>query len=83
MYTFVLTLMSSMLLLLQQQRNGIYEMTYSTLEQALKTKSAVIISTESYEHKGETRTAIKARKSNGKKVFRVVQYVSGRFSEAV
>lgn len=58
-------------------------MTYETLSQSLKAKEAVIISTEAYEHKGEIRTAIKARKSNGKKVFRVVQYVSGRFSEAV
>jgi hypothetical protein len=57
-------------------------MTYETLEQALKTKLAVIISTESYDHKGNTRNWIKARKANGKKVFSIAQYENGRFSEA-
>lgn len=58
-------------------------MTYVTLELSLKTKSVVVISSESYEHKGEKRNWIKARKSNGKKVFSVAQYANGQFSEAV
>ena len=62
------------------QRNK--NMTYQTLEQSLKTKSVVIISSESYDHKGEKRNWIKARKANGKKVFSVAQYGNGMFSEA-
>ena len=57
--------------------------TYKTLEQALKTKKAVVISIEDYEHKGAKRQSIKARKANGKKVYNVVFYEEGRYSEAV
>ena len=74
--------MVGVVLLTYQQRNGINKMTYQTLEQALKTKKAIIISLESYDHKGEKRNWIKARKSNGKKVFSVAQYGNGMFSEA-
>ena len=58
-------------------------MTYQTIEQSLKAKSVVILSSEQYEHKGEKRNWIKARKLNGKKVFTVAQYGNGLFSEAV
>jgi hypothetical protein len=58
-------------------------MTHATLEQALKTKLAVVISSRIYEHNGEVRSSLKVRKANGKKVFMVVQYASGRYSEGV
>ena len=57
-------------------------MTYQTLEQSLKTKAVKVISIEDYEHKGHARKSIKVMKANGKKVFRVVQYSNGLFSEA-
>jgi len=57
--------------------------TFATLEQALKTNKAVVISMKEYEHKGATRQWIKARKAKGKKVFTVVFYEEGRYSEAV
>ena len=58
-------------------------MSYQTLEQALQTNAVVVISSESYEHKGETRNWIKVRKANGKKVFSVAQYGNGLFSKGV
>ena len=58
-------------------------MTYSTLEQALKTKLAVITAISTYEHKGAARKSLKVRKSNGKKIFTVIQYENGLYSEAV
>jgi len=58
-------------------------MTYQTLEQALKTKKAVVISSRDYEHKGVQRKAIKARKANGKRVYYVTQYENSRYSIAV
>jgi len=58
-------------------------MTYQTIEQSLKTNTAVILSSEVYIHKGQPRNIIKARKLRGKKVFMVVQYTDGRFSDAV
>jgi hypothetical protein len=58
-------------------------MTYQTLEQSLKTTTAVILSSVVYMHKGQPRNIIKARKLRGKKVFMVVQYTDGRYSTAV
>ncbi len=57
--------------------------TFKTLEQSLKTKEVVIISQENYEHKGEARKWIKARKANGKKIFSVAKYGNGMYSEGV
>ena len=56
---------------------------FNTLESALKTNKVVVISVETYDHKGSERKWIKVRKSNGKKVYRVAQYSNGLFSEAV
>lgn len=56
---------------------------FKTLEESLKAKSVVVISTKEYEHKGEKRNWIKARKAKGKKVFSVAQYENGLYSEAV
>ena len=64
------------------KRNEINEMTYSTLEQALKTKLAIIEATSTFEYKGVIRKSLKVRKSNGKKIYEVVQYENGRYSEA-
>ena len=58
-------------------------MLYKTLEQALNAKSVVVISSENYEHNGESRKWIKVRKLNGKKVFRIAQYGNGMFSSGV
>jgi hypothetical protein len=56
---------------------------YQSLEQAMNTKAAVVISTVSFDHKGSTRNWIKVRKANGKKEFRVTQYENGLYSSAV
>ena len=57
--------------------------TYETLEESMKTKKAIIISIEEYEHEGEKRQWIKARKSKGKNVYMVARYADGRYSSAV
>lgn len=56
---------------------------FKTIEQALKTKAAKIISVSNYNHNGQDRKIIKACKAKGKKVFMVVQYENGLFSSAV
>lgn len=56
--------------------------TFNSVEQALGTKQAVIISEKPYNHKGNDRVIIKARKARGKKVFMVVKYEDGTFSSA-
>ena len=60
-------------------------MSYTTLEQSVKwAKSVVVLNVEvQYEQNGQANKWIKVRKSNGKKVFRVRQYPSGLYSEAV
>ena len=58
-------------------------MSYATLEQSVKSKSVVVLNVEEYEQNGQANKWIKVRKSNGKKVFRVRQYPSGLYSEAV
>jgi Holliday junction resolvasome RuvABC endonuclease subunit len=63
-----------------KQRN---KMLYQTLEQSLKTKSVVILSSENYNHKGNDRKSLKVRKLRGAKVFTVIQYENSLFSEAV
>ena len=57
--------------------------TYPTLEQAMKTKKAVVLSTEDFQHQGQLRKSIRARKAQGKRVYYVTQYENGLFSEAV
>ena len=56
---------------------------FDTLEQAMKTKKAVVLNIEEYEHKGNQRKSIKAKKSKGKRSYNVIQYENGKFSEAV
>lgn len=57
---------------------------HETLKQAMKTKlDPVIISVDPYEYKGAHRQAIKARKARGKKVYMVVLYENGLYSDAV
>ncbi len=59
-------------------------MTYDTIENALKTNQpAVIIKETPYNHLGNDRLSIKARKAKGKRVYTVVKYENGRYSTAV
>jgi len=57
---------------------------YDTIENAMKTKlPAKILSVENYEHKGAQRQSIKAKKAKGKRVYTVILYENGMYSEAV
>lgn len=56
---------------------------FKTLEQSLNTKLAIVVGVREFEHKGEIRKSIKARKSNGKRIYYVTQYANGLFSAAV
>lgn len=55
-----------------------------TIEQAMNTKlPAKILSVEDFEHKGAKRQSIKAKKARGKRVYTVIKYETGLYSEAV
>ncbi len=57
---------------------------YDTIENAMKTSlPATILKIEDYEHKGAQRQSIKAKKARGKRVYTVVLYENGMYSEAV
>ena len=56
---------------------------YNTIEQALETKKAVVLSIKEYNHNGEDRKLIRAKKANGKRSYMVVQYGNGLFSSTV
>lgn len=57
---------------------------YDTIEQAMNTKlPAKILSVENYEHKGEKRQSIKTQKARGKRIYTVIKYETGLYSEAV
>lgn len=57
---------------------------YDTIENAMKTNlPATILNIENYEHKGVSRQSIKAKKARGKRVYTVIKYENGMYSEAV
>lgn len=57
---------------------------YDTIENAMKTNlQATILKVEDYEHKGAQRQSIKAKKAKGKRVYTVIKYENGMYSEAV
>ena len=57
-------------------------MTYATITEALGT-TPVVLSETTYTHKGAKRTVIKVRKPAGRKVYEVVRYENGVYSDAV
>ena len=66
-----------------KQQSEIIMKTFKTLEQSLGTKNVIILSSKVFDYKGTTRTWIKAKKLNGKKIFSIAQYSNGLFSTAV
>lgn len=57
---------------------------YDTIENAMKTNlTAKILKVEDYEHKGMKRQSIKAQKARGKRVYTIIRYENGMYSEAV
>ena len=57
-------------------------MTHETLKQALGTNlEPVVIKTREFEFNGNTRQSLTVKKANGKKLYLVVKYENGRYSE--
>lgn len=57
---------------------------YESIKQAMNTKlDPIVLSVEDYEHKGAQRQSIKARKARGKRVYTIIKYETGNYSEAV
>ena len=58
--------------------------TFTTLEQSLETNlPVVIVNATEFEHKGNHRQSLTVRKARGKRLYNVVRYENGRYSEAV
>ena len=57
-------------------------MTYATLDQAMNSKNAVVISERDVNAR-QGRKVLRVRKANGKKFYMVVAYENGTFSSPV
>jgi len=57
---------------------------FNTIKEAMNTNlDPVVISESEFEYKGVTRKAIKVKKARGKRIYEVVQYENGKYSEGV
>ncbi len=59
-------------------------MTYSTLQQSLKTPfEPIIVASREFTYNGNVRKSLTVKKARGRRFYTVVRYETGNYSEAV